>query len=119
MPNFEKSLASPVKQASHAPASNTAAVVTIAAPNNGKTIFLTGVIFSADAAPAGARTATVAGGDATLSFYIPASAFAPIMVPFGSHPVKIAAGSDAVVTLPALGAGVNGSTVVLYYYGSA
>jgi hypothetical protein len=114
-----KQLAKPALAAQHDPAANTAAVVTIAAPGAQQCIYITGVVFSASAAPTAAVAATIVGTGTTLTKRIAAAAFAPIALFFGTHPIRCAPGTQAVVTLPALGAGVLGSVTVYYYIGEA
>jgi hypothetical protein len=104
-----------------AKATNGIATVTITAPTGPFTIYITGWIISASAAPAAAVEATLTGatnadgttGD-TINIEIPASAFAMMSREFGSHPLKIKPATNAVLTLPALGAAVVGSATLFY-----
>lgn len=103
---------------------NADAVVTITAKsstNLSMTTFVTGIILSANAAitTSGGVAATltnVQGG--TLTFQIPASAIAPVVLLFGVHPLRVTPGQNTVLTLPALGASVVGTATLLYYYGA-
>lgn len=118
--NLSKNMGQAALAAQHDPAANTAAVVTIAAPTkNSLTTYITGIVFSASAAPAAAVAATITGTGTTLTKRIPAAAFAPIVMAFGTHPLRITPSTNAVVTLPALGAGVLGSVTVYYFIGEA
>lgn len=100
-----------------ATASHAACTVTVTAPSNPKmAIYLDGIIISANAAPSAAVAATVTGPSATLTLYLPASAFAPIGFGFGTHPIPCAASTNLVVSVPDLGATpVLCSVVVLYH----
>jgi hypothetical protein len=103
-----------------ASATNGAATVTIEKSSRAaEAIFITKVTFSAKAAPAAAVQATIKA-DATTKFAadIPDAKFAPITFSFEQHPLKIT-NADAVVTLPALGAGVQGTVAVTYYRAAA
>lgn len=105
-------------------ASNTNTVVTVAAKsvtNLSMTTYITGIILSANG------TITTANGVAptltntqggTLTLQIPAAAIGPIVMLFGVHPLRITPGTDAVLTLPALGVNVIGTATLLYYYGA-
>lgn len=118
--NISKNLAASVVNAQNDPAANTAAVVTITKPSNKRnTIYIEQIVFSASAAPAAAVAATITGTGTTKTVRIPAAAFAPIVISYGTHPLRIAIDTDAVVTLPALGAGVLGSVSVCYYVSEA
>jgi hypothetical protein len=118
--NLAKNMGQAVLNAQHDPAANTNAVVTITKPSQKRmTIYITGITFSASAAPAAAVAATVTGTGTTKTIRIPAAAFAPIHLAYGTHPLRIAIDTDAVVTLPALGAGVLGSVSVDYFIGEA
>ncbi|MGJ0510201.1 MAG: hypothetical protein ACR652_24405 [Methylocystis sp.] len=111
---------------------NTAVTLTIAAPTkNGSTNYLQSIMYSATAAPTLTSRVTIAGPQTdptngtlgvvaqTLGFQVPASAFAPVVRDWGTHPVYITPGVDLVVILPAFGAGVVGEVVVGYSVGSA
>ena len=100
-----------------ATASHAACVVTVTAPSKpNMAIWLDGVIISANAAPAAAVAATITGPSSTLTLYLPASAFAPIGLGFGTHPIPCLSATNLVVTVPDLGATpVLCSVVVLYH----
>lgn len=118
--NMNEALATEVDVAVHNPAADTAAVVTVTAPTQpGRVIYFYGAIFSASAAPAVAVAATITGPGVTPTLNIPAAAFAPIALMLGTHPLKCAAGTNLVVTLPALGGTTVGSVIVFYKIGAA
>lgn len=107
-------------------ATGTNAIVTATFPKSGQAascVFVTKIVYSASAAPAATVEATLTGGQTaaeaaqTLKFEIPAAAFAPVTIDFGVHPLKCVANTDAVLTIPALGAAVIGSAQVYGYYG--
>jgi len=87
---------------------NTAAVVTLAAPSDITMRWLVeGYAVSASAAPLAPVSFTITSAGADLErFYIPAAAFAPIVC---GTPMYGAKGASVVATLPALGAGVIGT----------
>lgn len=122
MGNRTEQMANPSINASTTAASNTASVVTVAAKsatNLSMTTYITGIIMSSSGVVAVAVAPTltnVQGG--TLTFQIPASAIAPVVLLFGVHPLRITPGQDAVLTLPALGSGITGTATLLYYYGA-
>lgn len=112
-------LGNPALTAKHTPSANTDAVVTITGVA-GYCIYLLGVTLSASAAPAATVEATIKDGSTILiPLEIPAAAFAPIVLGFGQHPIKITSGANAVVTLPALGGTTVGSVSVRYLLGPA
>lgn len=118
--NFNEALAGDVDVAVHNPAADTAAVVTVTAPTTpGRVIYFYGCILSASAAPGAAVAATITGTGQTQTMRLPASATAPIVMLMGGHPLKCLAGTDLVVTLPALGGTTVGSVIVYYRIGSA
>jgi len=118
-----KALAQPVQTAA-ASQTNATTTVTITAPSqvggqNTNTIFVTGIMISASAAPAATQRATVTGPQAAnFGINLPAAAFAPIVLPYGTHPLIVTAGANLVVSVPALGAGVVCDVVVHYYIGT-
>lgn len=74
--------------------------------------YIVGVDISASAAPAATVSATLKDGAATMmQLEIPAAAFAPLMHNY-MRPWEGSTNSDAVLTLPALGAGVRGTVVL-------
>lgn len=105
---------------------NANAVVTITSPTQLTmvTIYITGVILSGSAAPAAGVAATLSGvlgadgTSKTLTWQIPNAAFTPMINVFNNHPIKILPGTNAVLTLPALGAAVNGTATLVYYFGT-
>lgn len=127
MADHQKTLAYPCFSSTTKKNDNTNCVVTIAKPATaalqGMTIFITGFIISASAAPSAAVEATLTGptkadGTAdTVGLEIPAAAFAPIVRDFGTHPLRIKPATDAVFTLPAIGGTTVASVTVFYYLG--
>lgn len=112
------------KEATNATTSAThnAAVVTITAKADSlvMTTYIVGIILSSSGAltgPVAPTLTNVVGGD--LTFQLPASAIAPVVMLFGVHPLRITPGANAVLTLPDLGAGIVGTATLLYYYGAA
>lgn len=111
---------------SEALATNGNAVVTITAPSSSKvsTIYVTGISMSASGAPAATVAPTLTGitkGDntaGTATWQIPASAFAPIEIQYGVHPLRAVPGTNVVLTLPALGSGIIGTARIYYYIGA-
>ena len=109
-----------------ASATNGTATITVTAPAASTlvTTFVTGVQISASAAPAAAVTATLAGvlgadGTAkTISWQIPASAFAPLTFNLATHPLKALPGTNLVLSLPALGGSTVGTVTLFYYFGT-
>ena len=100
------------------------AAVTITAPTNVQNrIVLYGVIISGSAAPAATVEGTITGittdSGGAIAIEIPASAFAPIALLFGTHPPSCAAGTNLVVSVPSLGSGVVCSVTVIYEIASA
>jgi hypothetical protein len=102
-------------------ASNTSSVVTVTAPAVGQTIFITGIIISASATivtnPLAVTLTGVTGG--TLTMQLPAASIAPLVLLFGVHPLRITPQVNAVLTLPALGTNVVGTSTLLYYIGAS
>lgn len=122
--DFTSALAKPAVTYSTTGAAGGAAAVTFpksSQPTAG--IFVTKIIISANAAPAAVTTATLtgpvnaAGQAVTMTLQIPASAFAPIVIDYGTHPLKCAANTDAVLTLGAVGGASLGTVVINGYYG--
>lgn len=76
--------------------------------DKGNHLFVEGFIISASAAPVAAVVAVLTGADAgSIHVNIPAAAFAPIVVMFQQgKSLRVTPGSNAVLTVPALGAGV-------------
>lgn len=90
---------------------NAAATATKAGAANQRH-FITGYSVSCSAAPAATVSVTVASGATTLErVELPASAFAPVVVNFGS-PVRCGINEAAEIVCPAVG-GTTRSTVVL------
>lgn len=85
---------------------NATATAQQAAPGAGKTLLVTGLLVTASAAPAAAVTATLVYGSTTININLPASAFSPLRVDFGTHPLETGENNSATLTVPALGAGV-------------
>ena len=112
MPDFTKALAAPIQLGNIAKdtQTNATAAATQAAPNAGQCLLVQGFIISASAAPAAAVEAQLQQGTGpTLVFpiEIPAAAFAPIVKDFGAHPIQLPEAAQAIMTVPALGAGVK------------
>jgi hypothetical protein len=95
----------------HAPAANTAAVVTLAAAA-GQAHVLAGVVSSYDAAPTGG-TLTIADGTTTLAWSVTAAGPAPVTFPV---PLRFAVGAQVTVTLAAGGSGVTGKLSLLGHW---
>lgn len=95
----------------HAPAANTDAVVTLAAPSDSAMRWvIEGWQASADKAPLAAVVFTIVSDSVTLeSARIPAAAFSPVI---SGTPVYGGRGASVVCTLPALGADVSGTVRV-------
>lgn len=89
---------------------NASAAATLAGftADKGNQLLVEGFIISASGAPAAAVQATLAGPDTgTMHINIPAAAFAPIVVMFPQgKSLRVTPGSNAVLTVPALGAGI-------------
>jgi hypothetical protein len=116
--DIQKSLGQPSSVISHTPSAATAAVATVTKSSQSSAcIYITGFIISATGAPAAAVEATLSGPSATLKLEIPAAAYAPITKDFSSHPLKCAADTNAVLTLPSHGGTVVGSVQLFYFYG--
>lgn len=122
MGNRTEQMANPSIVASTTAAADTASVVTIVnKANPGLTIYITGIILSCSAAistSGGVAPSLTGTQGGTLPLAFPASAIAPVVLLFGVHPLRIIPGTNAVLTLPALGASVVGTAVLLYYYGA-
>lgn len=87
---------------------NAIATATIAAPGAGLVLYITGISFSASAAPAAAVRVLVKQGTTTIdSFEVPAAAFGPVHINY-ARPLRADANALVSVTLPALGAAVVG-----------
>lgn len=93
------------------------AVVTIPAPIPGQTIFLNGIIISANAPATVAAEVSIAGPEVTMLIEIPAATFAPIGFGFGTHYIPCKGSTNLVVTVPTLGTGVKCSLIVTYAFG--
>jgi hypothetical protein len=93
----------------HAPAADTAAVVTLAAAGEGVSHVITGIYFGYDDTPTGGSL-TVTDGGSTV-FQIPVTAAGAGFIPF-DPPLKGTANSEVVVTLAAGGGSVSGAVNV-------
>lgn len=90
---------------------NATATATKAAAS-GKQHFITGISFSASAAPVAAVTVQVKDGDTVLDqFQIPAAAQAPLVHNY-MPPLQITSGNAATITVAALGSAVVGTVVL-------
>lgn len=74
--------------------------------------YVTGIIISASASPAAAVAATLSDGTTTITFEIPASAFAPII---WNSTVRFAPGVAVTLTVPDLGSGVVCAITLMGY----
>ncbi len=118
--DYNKSLTYPVAVVDGT-GTNASAVADVAQHSNATmAIFVTKIVLSAAAAPGASVEATLTGPvGGPVHLEIPANAFAPIVIDWGTHPLRCAVATDAVLTLPALGVGVKGAVQVYYYYGPA
>jgi len=96
----------------HAPAANTAAVVTYTGAA-GSSHVIAGIAWSYDGAPTGGNLLVEDDSDTVLSLDVTAAG--PGFIPF-SVPKRATAGNDLVVTLAAGGAGVTGKVSVLAHW---
>lgn len=111
-------LASPSTLAAQTSTTNAINTITVTG-KTGLSIYILGITISATAAPAAAVEVDVKDGTTIiLPFQIPANAFAPIVLGFGSQPVKITKGANASLVIPALGSGVISSGSLRYLYSS-
>lgn len=94
----------------HAPASNTAAVVTKAAAGAGVSNVIDGIAWSYDAAPTNGGLTITDGGSTVFQVAVTAAGPGFFLFP---RPLKSAANSALVVTLAAGGSGVTGKVNVL------
>ena len=93
------------------------AVATIAAAADTKTYVVMAIISSEGTTPALGRatlTYTKDGVAQTIGLRFPASAFAPVVLNFGSHPIEGDANTAVVLTVPALSAAIQEATLVYY-----
>ena len=100
---------------------NSQASASVSAPSQTRqTIYVYGLLISASAAPAAAVEALFKDGANTVfPIEIPASAFAPIWIPFPTaHPYAVTAGNGCSLVLPALGGTTVGSVQVVYSLGA-
>ncbi len=121
--DWMKSLAQPASVYSNS-ATHGACVVTFTkSPQATSGVFVTKLIISSSAAPATPVAVTVtgpvnaAGQATTITIEIPANAFAPIVIDYGTHPLRCQANTDVVMTIPDLGAGVTAAGQLFGYYG--
>lgn len=115
-------MAKDARQATVISDTNSAAIVTLSAPQSQlATNYITGIILSASGAIAApvAATLTDINGTGSLAFNLPAGTMPPFIQMFGTHPLEVIAGQDATLTLPALGTGIVGTATVLYFPSSA
>lgn len=119
--DYYKTLATPSQVLEAKSAAPGIATVTVPAPPSGQyqngAIYITAIEITGSAAPAAAIEVTLTGlpGAVTLHWEIPAQAFAPIYIPFGTHGLQMAPATAAVLTIPSLG-NTSVSTGKLYYY---
>ena len=76
--------------------------------------YVTGITISASAAPATPVAATLVIGGVTMTFQIPAAAYAPFEIPF-TRPLESNFGESVVLTVPAHGGAVIVSAAILGY----
>jgi hypothetical protein len=110
MPTMDKQLAGAIQAANVAVSgtqTNATATAQQAAPGSGKALLVTGFLVTASAAPAAAVQATLVYGTTTITIDIPATAFSPMRVDFGTHPLHTGENNSATLTVPALGTGVK------------
>lgn len=124
--DLSKSVGMPCSVYSATGTAGTAAAVTFAKALQATAgIYITKLIISCTAAPSAAVEATLTGpvdatGNAvTVKIEISANAFAPIVMDFGSHPLKCKANTDAVLTVPAVGGAAIASVQLFGYYDKA
>jgi hypothetical protein len=95
----------------HAPASNTAAVVTYSAGGSGVAHVISGVAWSYGGAPTSGNL-KIEDGSGTTVFSVDVTAAGPGFIPF-NPPLKGTANTAMIVTLAAGGSGVSGKVSVL------
>lgn len=111
--NAEARLTAPVNlEQTDVPATNTAAVATFAAGADSRNYVTVAILSATGTAPAaGSYIATLAftqdGVAKSLSIALPAAAFAPVVLNFGSHPIEGDVNTAITLTVPALGAGAQ------------
>jgi len=118
---IERHLTASMDALAEATATNATATATINAPADQRyTLYITQVSISFSAAPATSLLAELKDG-ATRKFgwQLPAAAQSPLVVNFGLHPLKITPGNNAVLTVPAAGAGVTSHIVLAGFVASA
>lgn len=109
----EELLFKPSTDSTVASAVNATATATLPAPGAGKRWMVTGIQISASAAPVAAVSAELQINTVQeMRWEIPASAFAPIIMNF-KRPFRGGVDHAVDAILPALGAGVRGTIVVL------
>jgi hypothetical protein len=94
------------------PATNTNAVITLAAPGAGKVNVLSGVAWSYSAAPTGGRL-KLEDVSGTIVFDIDITSAGPGFIPFVPPKKNAAANTAFIITLYAGGAGIQGKVNVL------
>lgn len=108
-------LASPIEWSVRANGVNATVTATKAAPGVGYRNFVFGLSFSFSAAPAAPVEVQLVKDSGTVildGWLVPASAIAPIVINYLSHPFQSSDNGDISLTIPALGGGVS-STAVL------
>lgn len=106
----------------HSPAADTEAQISLGSPGDRRFYVVTAYGFSASGAPAAAVNATLAvqpagGGTPAIPHRIPAAAFAPYAVSLGRGAIRCVPAAGVTLTLPALGAGIEGSVWLAYFIG--
>lgn len=96
----------------HAPASNTAAVVTISAAGAGVSNVISGVVASYSGGTPTAGNLKIEDGSGTTVFTCDVTAAGPLPIVF-PRPIKGSANTQLIVTLAAGGSGVSGKVNVL------
>ena len=127
--DWMKSIAQPASTFSTTGAAAGAAACTFTKPPQNSQlqspwgIFITKIVMSCTAAPVAAIEATLTGPvqpdgtQVTIKIEIPAAAFAPIVIDYGTHPLRCKAFTDAVLTIPAVGGSAVATATIHGYYG--
>lgn len=115
MPSSNKAMTgSPTVTTANSAAGGAAACTVTAPSNTTQQLFLYGFWYSADAAPTALTTFTITGlTGGTITIRVPANAYAPVAMLFGTHPLRAIAGSNIVATLGAHGGSTLGSITLL------
>jgi hypothetical protein len=115
MAGAEVFLASPIEWTVRATGTNATVTASKAAPGVGFRNYCFGVSFSCSAAPLSPVEVQLrkdSGGTILDGWEIPASAIAPIVVNYLTHPMEGSDNGDMDITIPSLGAGVTSVAVL-------